>query len=150
MQTTVMAARSILLIGDFAPAEAFTLLLPYPPKAGSAIKQPPTRFETPSATSSLFALTDMPLMPSRGPSPRPLAATDDSKKPSSAITKDVLIAVRTCFIWSNWNGHLKANRPLALLSAGPSISRPFWSQPKLHVRTAERTTISARSGKYTT
>lgn len=147
MQITVMMLRSILLIGDFPPVEAFTLLLPYPPKAGSAIKQPPTAFAVPSATSSLFALTDMPLTPSRGPSPRPLAATDDSKKPRSAMTKEVLIAVRTCFIWSNWNGHLKANNPLGLFLAGPNISSPCLSQPNFHVKTAEKMTISARSGK---
>lgn len=95
---TVTRLSMMLLIGVLPPVDLLTLLLPYPPKAGSAMKQPPTMFATPKATSSRLALRDIPQMPSPGlpsPPPRLLAATDDSKKPSKAIRKEVPIASRT-------------------------------------------------------
>lgn len=98
MQTRVIRLRKILLMGLRAPVEALTLLLPYPPNAGRAIKQPPTTLATPRATISLLGLTVIPLIPVPLLSPSPFAATEDSKKPSSAIMKEVLIAVRTWFI----------------------------------------------------
>lgn len=145
MQMKVIILKRILLIGDRAPVEAFTLLLPYPPNAGRAIKQPPTTFETPSATISLLALTPIPLTPSLRPSPRPLAATDDSKNPRSAMLNEVLIAVRKCFMWLN--GHSNAKTPLPLSFMGPRIPNPLASQPNFHVNTAEKITTRNRSGK---
>jgi hypothetical protein len=97
---TVMMLKKILLIGVFPPVDAFTLLRPYPPNPGNAIKHPPTRLATPSATNSLFGLNCMPWIPSvpLSPPPSALAATDDSKNPSSAIKNDVPIASLMCFI----------------------------------------------------
>ena len=139
----------ILLIGVFPPVDAFTLLLPYPPKAGRAMKQPPTIFATPSATSSRFALSDMPWMPSPGlpwPPPRLFAATDDSKKPSRAIRKEVLIASRTWCICDGTKGQRNGKGDPVLDLTFPRISKPLLSQSKRHARTAERTTTKKRSG----
>lgn len=148
-QMTLMRLSMMLLIGVFPPVDAFTLLLPYPPKAGRAIKQPPTIFATPNATSSRLALSDIPWMPSPclpSPPPKLFAATDDSKKPSNAIRKEVLIASCIRFMCDGTKGKRNGNGDPVLDWTLPRISRPCWSQPKRHVKTAERTTTKKRSG----
>jgi len=94
MQTRVMTERNMLLMGVFPPVDALTLLLPYPPNAGSAMKMPPTTLAVPSATNSRFGLRFMLWIcdPVFSPTPRLLAATDDSKNPSRAMMKLVLNA----------------------------------------------------------
>ena len=64
MQMMVMSARKTELIGVLPPVLALTLLLPYPPKPGRAMKRPPTKFATPSATSSRLAESVTFLIPS--------------------------------------------------------------------------------------
>ena len=59
-QSNVIKLSRILLMGVVPPVDAFTLLLPYPPNAGSAMKQPPRIFAAPSAINSRFALSDIP------------------------------------------------------------------------------------------
>lgn len=109
---SVMSARNTELMGVFPPVEWLTLLLPYPPKAGMAIKRPPIKFATPRATSSRFVDKLMPRMPSSSSYsspflsifffgrelmlPRLFAATEDSKNPSRAMMKAVLKASLTC------------------------------------------------------
>ena len=96
---TVNMAKKILLIGVLPPVLAFSLLLPYPPNAGTARKHAPTRLAAPNATSSRFALSWTPSIPSfTSPPARLFAATEDSKKPSKAIRKEVPIASRICDI----------------------------------------------------
>lgn len=90
----VMIQRKMDDMGVFPPVLAFTLLLPYPPNAGSAMNSPPQTLATPRATSSLFAerfifLSTLLLPP---PVPKLFAATLLSKKPSSAIANAVLNA----------------------------------------------------------
>ncbi len=145
---TVIRLRMILLIGVFPPVDAFTLLLPYPPKAGRAMKQPPTIFATPRATSSRFALNDMPWMASPWPPPPPrlFAATEDSKKPSRAMRKEVLIASRTWCMCDGTNGQRNGKGDPVLDCTLPRISKPLLSQSKRHAKTAERTTTRKRSG----
>jgi hypothetical protein len=141
----------MLLIGVFPPVLAFTLLLPYPPKAGSAPKQPPTKFATPSATSSRFGLSAIPWMPSFwSPPPKLFAATDDSKNPRSAIRKDVPIASRTWCICDVWNGQWNGNALPDVDLTSPRISRPCDAQSNRHERIAETTTTRKRSGMYAT
>lgn len=149
MQITVMILRRMLLIGVFPPVDAFTLLLPYPPKAGNAIKQPPITLATPRATSSRLALKDIPCKPSGflpSPPPRLFAATEDSKKPSSAIKKDVLMASRTCCMCVGMKGKRKGKGEPVLDFTSPRIWSPLSSQPKCQVNMAERTTTMKRSG----
>lgn len=136
-----------LVMGDRAPVCELSLLRPYPPNAGRAEKQPPMTLATPSATISRLALICIPLIPAELPSPSPLAATDDSKKPSSAIIKALLNAVRTCFIFASWKGQLKANSPPEETSVGPRISSPLASQSRCQAKTADRATTKKRSGK---
>lgn len=143
----VMILRKTLVIGDRAPVCELSLLRPYPPKAGKAEKQPPMTLAAPSATISRLALMCIPLIPSELPPPRPLAATDDSKKPRSAIIKDLLNAVRTCFIYASWKGQVKANSPPEPTSVDPRISSPLDSQSRCQARTADRATTRKRSGK---
>ena len=59
--------------------------------------------DTPSATSSRLGEYIMPWIP---PSLvcSPLAAMDDSKKPSSARTNEVLMAEGICLSWLQVNG----------------------------------------------
>jgi hypothetical protein len=92
----VMILKNTELMGVLPPVLAFTLLLPYPPNPGNALKHDPTMFAAPSAISSLFGLCWIPLIESLVPSPPPrlLAATEDSKNPRRAIKNDVLIASR--------------------------------------------------------
>ena len=148
MHMIVIRLRMILLIGVLPPVDAFTLLLPYPPKAGRAMKQPPTIFATPRATSSRFALNDMPWMasPCPPPPPRLFAATEDSKKPSRAMRKEVLIASRTWCICDGTKGQRNGKGAPVLDSTSPRISKPLLSQSKRHAKTAERTTTMKRSG----
>ena len=147
-----MRLRMMLLIGVLPPVDALTLLLPYPPNAGRAMKHPPTILATPSATSSRLALSTMPCRPSRLPSPPPrlLAATEDSKKPRRAIRKEVLMASLTCFMCEGIKGHLKGKGEPVLDFTWPRISSPFLFQPHFQVKTAERTTTINRSGMYAT
>lgn len=93
---TVMMLMNMLLIGECAPVEALTLLLAYPPNAGRDMKHPPTTLAKPKATISLLGLTCIPFTPLFGTPVRPLAATDDSKKPRSAMINAVLNAARIC------------------------------------------------------
>lgn len=84
-------------MGVRPPVAALTLLLPYPPKAGKDPKQPPSKFAAPKATSSRFGLKVIPCIPSPGftsPCGKLFEATEDSKKPRSAIRKEVPIASR--------------------------------------------------------
>lgn len=90
MQMTARQLKKMELMGVLPPVCLLTLLLPYPPKAGMLMKQAPIRLAVPNATSSRFALSCMPGSSLLGP--RLLAATDDSKKPSNAIRKDVPMA----------------------------------------------------------
>lgn len=145
--------RKMLLICVRPPVDEFTLLLPYPPNAGRAIKQPPIILATPKATISRFALKVTPGTASSSPELRPFAATDDSKNPRRDIIKEVLIAARTCFMWPTRKGHLNAKRPLPVLVDGlidPKISSPWLSHPIFHVKTADSATTRNRSGKKTT
>lgn len=57
------------------------------------MKQEPSRLAVPRAMSSLLGLN---CMPSISPLPRLLAATDDSKKPSMPMRKEVPMASRMC------------------------------------------------------
>ena len=144
-----MMLKRMLLIGVFPPVDALTLLLPYPPNAGSAMKHPPTTLATPSATSSRLALRDIPCKPSPclpSPPPRLFAATEDSKKPRSAIKNEVLIASRTCCMCCGMNGKRKGKGDPVLDLTSPRISRPFSCQPNRQVNTADRTTTMKRSG----
>jgi hypothetical protein len=103
-----MMLKKMELMGLTPPVALFTLLLPYPPKAGRLMKQAPTRFAAPRATSSRLGLSWMSgnaLVP-----PRLLAATEDSKNPSSAMRKEVPIASRMCFMWEVAKGHRNVNR----------------------------------------
>ena len=143
---TVIRLKMILLIGVFPPVDAFTLLLPYPPKAGSDMKHPPRIFATPRATSSRLALRDIPCSPLLPPVPRLLAATEDSKNPSSAIRNEVLMASCICIIFEGCNGHRNGNGVPVLDRMVPRMSSPCLSQPNLHVKTADRTTTMKRSG----
>lgn len=143
---TVIRLKMILLIGVFPPVDAFTLLLPYPPKAGRAMKHPPSIFATPRATSSRLALRDIPCSPLLPPVPRLLAATEDSKNPSSAMRNEVLMASCMCIILEGCNGHRNGKGEPVLDRMVPRISRPCLSQPNLHVKTADRTTTTKRSG----
>ena len=145
-QITVIRLRKILLIGVLPPVDALTLLLPYPPKAGRAKKHPPTMFATPRATSSRLALRDMPCSPCLPPVPKLLAATEDSKNPSSAIRNEVPMASWICIILEGCNGHRNGNGEPVLDWMVPRISRPCLSQPNLHVKIAARTTTTKRSG----
>ena len=92
MHMTVMIHRKMEDIGVLPPVLALTLLLPYPPNAGRAMKSPPQTFATPRATNSRFALRFMFLSTEASPVPKLFAATLLSKNPSSAITKAVLKA----------------------------------------------------------
>ena len=144
---TVMMLSNILLIGVFPPVEAFTLLLPYPPKAGRAMKHPPMTLAIPKATSSRFALNVMPWRPSPlPPPPRLFAATDDSKKPSKAIKNDVPMASRACFMDDGMRGKRKGNGLPVLEWTFPSMSTPLPAQSNLQAKTADRTTTTNRSG----
>lgn len=143
----VMMLRKTLAIGDLAPVCELSLLRPYPPNAGRAEKQPPMTLATPSATISRLALICIPVIPAELPSPSPLAATDDSKKPSNAIIKALLNAVRTCFIFASCKGQVKANSPPEPTSVGPRISSPLASQSRCQAKTADRATTRNRSGK---
>lgn len=69
------------------------------------MKQPLTRLPTPKAIISRLAETGALLMPVDVPSPMPLAATEDSKKPSTAMMNDVLIADLISFILLGLIGH---------------------------------------------
>ena len=146
MHMTVMRLRMILLIGVLPPVDALTLLLPYPPKAGKAIKHPPTTLATPRATSSRLALRDILCSPLLPPPPRLFAATEDSKNPSKAMRKEVLMASCMCIILEGCNGHRNGNGEPVLDRMVPRISRPCLSQPNFHVKTADRTTTMKRSG----
>ena len=143
---TVMRLRMMLLIGVLPPVDAFTLLLPYPPKAGRAMKHPPRMFATPRDTSSRLALRDMPCSPSLPPVPRLLAATEDSKNPSSAMRKEVLMASCMCIDLEGCRGHRNVNGEPVLDSMVPRISRPCLCHPNLQVKTADKTTTMKRSG----
>ena len=116
------------------------------------MKQPPTTLATPRATSSRLALKLMPWMPTAllSPSPRLLAAMDDSKKPSRPIRNEVLMASRTCNICEYRKGQRTGKGLPVVDRTSPRISRPFWSQAKLQVSTADRTTTRKRSGTYAT
>lgn len=94
MQMIVMMQRKMEDIGVLPPVLAFTLLLPYPPNAGSAMNNPPQVLATPRATSSLFAdrFIFLSTPPEVSAVPKLFAATLLSKKPSSAITNAVLKA----------------------------------------------------------
>lgn len=146
MQIIVIRLRNTLLIGVFPPVDAFTLLLPYPPNAGKAMKQPPTRLAIPSATSSRFALSVMSRNPSAGVVLMLFAATEDSKNPRSAMRKEVPMASRTCFMCPMRKGQWKGNIfPVEDLIV-PRISSPFSSHPNFQVKTADRTTTINLSG----
>ena len=105
---SAMALRNTQAMGLLPPVAPFSLLFPYPPNAGRLIKHPPTRFATPSATSSLFALSCIPGKSDE--EPRLFAATVDSKKPSSAMTNDVLMASRMCGMFAGWKGQRNVKR----------------------------------------
>lgn len=151
MQIMVIMLRKILLIGVFPPVLAFTLLLPYPPKAGRALKHPPTKLATPRATSSRLGLKAIPWIPSLpSPPPRLLAATDDSKNPRRAIRNEVPIASRTCFKWSTWKGQWKGKGlPVDDLTS-PRISMSRCSQSNCQLKIADMTTTRNLSGIYAT
>lgn len=90
-----MKDSKILLIGVLPPVDALTLLRPYPPKAGRAMKRPPIMLATPRATSSRLGLKFKFLKTFLlvvSPAPKLFAATLDSKKPKRAMTKLVLNA----------------------------------------------------------
>ena len=123
----------MLLIGVRPPVDTFTLLRPYPPNAGNAMKHPPTRFAKPSATSSRFADGARPVMPSSGlslPSPSALAATLDSKKPSSAMRNEVPMASRTCVMCAGMKGQWKVKGEPVLDLTSPRMLSPRRSQRK--------------------
>lgn len=127
MQIIENTLSSILLIGVCPPVDTLSLLLPYPPKAGKAMKQPPTRFAAPNATSSRFALKAIPCSPSLEFESLPcklLAATEDSKNPSKAIKNDVPIASRKCFRRGVRNGQWNVKGDPVLDSTFPRISSP--------------------------
>lgn len=145
-----MSESKILLTGVLPPVEALTLLLPYPPKAGRAMNTPPMMFATPNATSSRFGLKfrflkTFPLVAS--PTPKLFAATLDSKKPRSAMTKLVLKASEAYAKCEGCSGN-RAGNGLPMDSMLPRIARPFLSQPNFQVKMAESTTITNRSGTY--
>jgi hypothetical protein len=144
---TVMMLRKTLLIGVFPPVEAFTLLLPYPPKAGRAMNRPPVIFATPRATSSRLALRFIFLITELADSPTPklLAATEDSKKPSNAIMKLVLKASEAYLSCDFSRGQCTGNGLLPVLMS-PRISTPSWSHLNCQLKMAERTTMTKRSG----
>ena len=113
------------------------------------MKQPPITFATPRATNSRFALKDIPCRPSPdllSPPPKLFAATEDSKNPSKAMRKEVLMASLMWVMWLGMKGKRNVNGEPVLDSTLPRIERPCWSQLNLHVKTAERTTIIKRSG----
>jgi len=87
-----MRDKKTELSGPMPPVCLFTLLLPYPPNAGKDMKHAPVKLATPSATNSRFALSWM--LGNVSWPPRLLAATEDSKKPSNAIRKEVPMASR--------------------------------------------------------
>lgn len=136
--------KNTQLMGLFPPVAIFSLLFPYPPKAGRAMKHPPTKFAVPSATSSRFALSCMPAK-SVDP-PRLLAATVDSKKPSRAIRNEVLMASRMCVICEGTKGKRKVKRRPEAALMGPMMARPWESQPSLEQRMVATTTMMKRSG----
>jgi hypothetical protein len=149
MDKRVIRARKILLIGVFPPVDALTLLLPYPPNAGRAINRPPTTLAVPKATSSRFALRCIfciarPFFPS---SPKLLAATEDSKKPSNAMRKLVLKVSDVYLRCIPPKGQCIGKR-LPLVSMSPKISTPFSSQRSCQHRMADRRTTMNRSGIY--
>ena len=156
-----MMAKKTELIGVFPPVLALTLLRPYPPNPGRAMNSPPSRFATPSATSSRldergisfnpshsstsspFLLTTFLIVPEEAP--RLLAATLLSKKPSRAIMKAVLKASLTCLKLPSSKGKWTLKGvPSDRIS--PMIGKPCFSQSKAQVKTAERTTTMKRSG----
>ena len=97
--------RNTELIGVLPPVARLSLLRPYPPNAGSPVKQAPTRLDAPSATSSRLALSSMPVTTPAVADPRLLAATELSKKPSSAMRNEVGSECRINFIFARQNGH---------------------------------------------
>ena len=129
-----------LLIGVVPPVWALSLLRPKPPKAGRVVKQPPITFAVPNAISSRLALSDVACSASF--SGRKLfAVTDDSKKPRSAIRKDVLKTMLISSILCK--GHRKVGRLEVEEPSEPSISRPLsWSESDLV--SAVATTITMR------
>ena len=149
---TAMMLKNTLLIGVKPPVLTLTLLLPYPPKAGSAMKHPPTTFATPSATSSLFGLNVTFLSPLSSfplPALKLFAATLLSKKPSRAIRNAVLNASAVFVKLPQSNGKSNLNGvPFALIE--PMISSPWLAQSNFHAKTALRTTTRNRSGTYAT
>jgi len=87
-------------------------------------------------------------MPSAGAAPRLFAATDDSKKPRSAMTKDVLNAASTCLRLEKLKGFAMGNgRPLAERTS-PRMARPCLSQRSCQESSVAMTTMRKRSGKY--
>ena len=115
------------------------------------MKQPPTIFATPSATSSRLALREIPSNPSPGLlPPRLLAATQDSKNPSNEIKKEVPIASRMCVICDGISGNRKGNGAPVVDSILPNISTPLDCQSNPQANTAESTTTTKRSGTYAT
>lgn len=149
MQIRVIRPRNTPLIGEFAPVAALSLLRPYPPNAGSDMKHPPITLATPRATSSRLALKDIPFIPPLFPSPRPFAAIDDSKNPSSAMMKDVLIALGRCRMCDILYGQRKAKVGFPSFLREPRTSNPFLSHWSFQVRITERKTTRNRSGKKT-
>lgn len=142
--------RSILLIGVCPPVATLSLLLPYPPKAGKAMKQPPTRFAAPNATSSRLALKANPCSPSpdfESPPGKLLAATEDSKNPNKAIKNEVPMASRRWFIVGDLNGQWNVKGDPVLDSTLPRISSPCWSQRNVQEKIADNNTTMKRSGK---
>lgn len=162
MQKTVINDKNTLLIGVLPPVLLLTRLLPYPPKAGIPMNRPPKMFATPKATNSRLAETFMLTMPSASsyslPSlsiffsilavllARDFAATLDSKKPRSAMRKEVEKASVTCSIMEGWKGKCTW-KGLPVVLRSPRISRPCLSQEKPQVKRAEKTTTRNRSGK---
>ena len=145
---SAMALRNTQAMGLLPPVAPFSLLFPYPPNAGRLIKHPPTRFATPSATSSLFALSCIPGKSDE--EPRLFAATVDSKKPSSAMTNDVLMASRMCGMFAGWKGQRNVKRRPDAAWMGPRTVTPWVSQPSFQQRTVAMATMRKRSGMKAT
>jgi len=103
-------------------------------------------FAVPSATSSRFALSMTSWMPSAGPAPSDLAATLDSKKPRSEMTKEVESADSRCLMLEKLKGKRAGKATPELERTSPRICRPWRSQRSFQVRIVATTTIVKRSG----
>jgi hypothetical protein len=88
------------------------------------MKQEPTKLAVPRATSSRLGLSWMSAKPWP---PRLLAATVDSKKPSSAIRNEVPMASRMYVMLDGCSGQRKVNRCPLAASTLPSTATPALS-----------------------